>query len=73
MYLLYPGLTSLENGECPTGCLRSVSWGVKSCYVLFGLFVSNYLTGVPVNYVDKLSHRHLFEALDNTANYRTCG
>ena len=55
MYLLYPGLTSLENGECPTGCLRSVSWGVKSCYVLFGLFVSNYLTGVPVNYVDKLS------------------
>ena len=47
--------------------------GVKSCYVLFGLFVSNYLTGVPVNYVDKLSHRHLFEALDNTANYRTCG
>ena len=29
--------------------------GVKSCYVLFGLFVSNYLTGVPVNYVDKLS------------------
>ena len=55
MYLLYPGLASLENGECPTGCPRSVSWGVKSCYVRFGLFVPNYLTGVPVNYVDKLS------------------
>ena len=31
-----------------------VSWVFKR-YVLFRLLVSNYLTGVPVNYLDKLS------------------
>ena len=32
MYLLYPGLTSLENGECPTGCPRSVIHYVSIAY-----------------------------------------
>ena len=35
--------------------LPPASWGYKSCYVVFELFVSKYLSGVPVNYLDKLS------------------
>ena len=29
--------------------LPPASWGFKSCYLVFELFVSKYLSGVPVN------------------------
>ena len=29
--------------------LPPASWGIQSCYVVFDLFVSKYLSGVPVN------------------------
>ena len=38
-------LFSLVNGQLVASC----QWGFYSCYVKFELFVSNCLSGVPVN------------------------
>ena len=54
----WPSLVQILGHACkqPTAWLPPASWGFESCYVVFELlFVSKYLSVVPVNQQDKLS------------------
>ena len=47
--VLHISLLSLHDWLVIANWLPPASWGFKSCYVVFELFFSKYLSGVPVN------------------------